>query len=120
MVPSSWMGRYFNSSITFTCIIRSVMATVARYIRAEMIEVLSSDYILLARAKIHTCNVTIWYIDNIFGVPGLGDQFVDRLQPMTSQLLWLQPSYLVLYLLFQSSSLIFFTESLIREYVCRR
>ena len=27
------------------------MATVARYIRAEMIEVLSSDYILLARAK---------------------------------------------------------------------
>src|SRR5699024_7583146 len=28
-----------------------VLATVARYIRAEMIEVLSSDYILLARAK---------------------------------------------------------------------
>src|SRR5699024_12154043 len=29
----------------------AVLATVARYIRAEMIEVLSSDYILLARAK---------------------------------------------------------------------
>ena len=30
----------------------TVLATVARYIRAEMIEVLSSDYILLARAKV--------------------------------------------------------------------
>ncbi|HAR5748442.1 TPA: ABC transporter permease [Staphylococcus pseudintermedius] len=80
-----------------------VLATVARYIRAEMIEVLSSDYILLARAKgnstarvlfghalrnalipvvtilvpmlasILTGTVTI---ENIFGVPGLGDQFV--------------------------------------------
>ena len=38
-----------------------VMATVARYIRAEMIEVLSSDYILLARAKgIHPC---VYYLD---------------------------------------------------------
>ena len=81
----------------------TVLATVARYIRAEMIEVLSSDYILLARAKgnsslrvlfghalrnalipiitiivpmlasILTGTLTI---ENIFGVPGLGDQFV--------------------------------------------
>ena len=40
-------------------------------------------------------------IENIFGVPGLGDQF-DRLQPMISQLSWLQQYYLVHYLLFQS------------------
>ena len=79
------------------------MATVARYIRAEMIEVLSSDYILLAKEQgIHPCVCTIWtcikkctytnyynyctnvsgdsnwYVNNrnIFGVPGLGDQFV--------------------------------------------
>ncbi len=80
-----------------------VLATVARYIRAEMIEVLSSDYILLARAKGNSTArvlfghalrnalipvVTILIpmlasiltgtltIENIFGVPGLGDQFV--------------------------------------------
>ncbi|MDE9830317.1 oligopeptide ABC transporter permease [Staphylococcus delphini] len=80
-----------------------VLATVARYIRAEMIEVLSSDYILLARAKGNSTTrvlfghalrnalipvVTILVpmlasiltgtltIENIFGVPGLGDQFV--------------------------------------------
>lgn len=80
-----------------------VFATVARYIRAEMIEVLSSDYILLARAKGNSTArvlfghalrnalipvVTILVpmlasiltgtltIENIFGVPGLGDQFV--------------------------------------------
>ncbi|MDK3728175.1 ABC transporter permease [Staphylococcus pseudintermedius] len=80
-----------------------VLAIVARYIRAEMIEVLSSDYILLARAKGNSTArvlfghalrnalipvVTILVpmlasiltgtltIENIFGVPGLGDQFV--------------------------------------------
>ncbi|EGQ4198486.1 ABC transporter permease [Staphylococcus pseudintermedius] len=80
-----------------------VLATVARYIRAEMIEVLSSDYILLARAKGNsTARVLLGHalrnalipvvtilvpmlasiltgtltIENIFGVPGLGDQFV--------------------------------------------
>ncbi|SHD35815.1 nickel ABC transporter [Staphylococcus argenteus] len=80
-----------------------VIATVTRYIRAELLEVLKSDYILLARAKgvsskrilythalrnaliplvtvivpmmasILTGTLTI---ENIFGVPGLGDQFV--------------------------------------------
>lgn len=81
----------------------AVLATVARYIRAEMIEVLSSDYILLARAKGNsTMRVLFGHalrnalipvitiivpmlasiltgtltIENIFGVPGLGDQFV--------------------------------------------
>jgi oligopeptide transport system permease protein len=81
----------------------TVLATVARYIRAEMIEVLSSDYILMARAKGNsTMRVLFGHalrnalipvitiivpmlagiltgtltIENIFGVPGLGDQFV--------------------------------------------
>ncbi|MFO3720275.1 oligopeptide ABC transporter permease [Staphylococcus felis] len=80
-----------------------VLATVARYIRAEMIEVLSSDYILLARAKGNSMTKVLFghalrnalipvitilvpmlasiltgtlTIENIFGVPGLGDQFV--------------------------------------------
>ncbi|CDR61066.1 nickel ABC transporter [Staphylococcus schweitzeri] len=80
-----------------------VIATVTRYIRSELLEVLKSDYILLARAKgvsnnrmlfIHALRnaliplVTVIVpmmasiltgtltIENIFGVPGLGDQFV--------------------------------------------
>lgn len=80
-----------------------VMATVSRYIRSEMIEVLNSDYILLAYTKgvpqykiifVHALRnalipvITVIVpmtasimtgtltIENIFGVPGLGDQFV--------------------------------------------
>lgn len=80
-----------------------VMATVSRYIRSEMIEVLNSDYILLAYAKgvpqykiifVHALRnalipvITVIVpmtasimtgtltIENIFGVPGLGDKFV--------------------------------------------
>ena len=107
----------------------TVLATVARYIRAEMIEVLSSDYILLARAKgnsslrvlfghalrnalipiitiivpmlasILTGTLTI---ENILEYQVLGTNSLDRLQPMISQLSWLQQYYLVHYLLFQS------------------
>src|SRR5699024_12678253 len=77
--------------------------TVARYIRAEMIEELSSDYILLERAKGNsTMRVLFGHalrnalipvitiivpmlasilpgtltIETLFGVPGLGDHFV--------------------------------------------
>src|SRR5699024_2152130 len=84
----------------------AVLATVARYIRAEMIEVLSSDYILLARAKGNsTMRVLFGHalrnalipvitiivpmlasiltgtltIENIFSVPGLGEQFARSL-----------------------------------------
>lgn len=80
-----------------------VMATVSRYIRSEIFEVLNSDYILLAYAKgvpqykiifVHALRnalipvITVIVpmtasimtgtltIENIFGVPGLGDQFV--------------------------------------------
>ena len=97
------VGRIFNAVLPSLALSATVLATVARYIRAEMIEVLSSDYILLARAKgnsslrvlfghalrnalipiitiivpmlasILTGTLTI---ENIFGVPGLGDQFV--------------------------------------------
>ncbi|UTH14446.1 oligopeptide ABC transporter permease [Macrococcus equipercicus] len=81
----------------------SVIATVARYIRSEMIEVLSSDYITLAKAKGNTTRRVLFghalrnalipiitligpmavailtgalTIENIFSIPGLGDQFV--------------------------------------------
>ena len=97
------MGRFSTAILPSLALSATVLATVARYIRAEMIEVLSSDYILLARAKGNsTLKVLFGHalrnalipiitiivpmlagiltgtltIENIFGVPGLGDQFV--------------------------------------------
>lgn len=99
---AGWEG-FSTAILPSLALSATVLATVARYIRAEMIEVLSSDYILLARAKgnstlkvlfghalrnalipIITINVPMLAgiltgtltIENIFGVPGLGDQFV--------------------------------------------
>ncbi|QUM66430.1 oligopeptide ABC transporter permease [Staphylococcus delphini] len=99
---AGWEG-IFTAILPSLALSAVVLATVARYIRAEMIEVLSSDYILLARAKGNSTTrvlfghalrnalipvVTILVpmlasiltgtltIENIFGVPGLGDQFV--------------------------------------------
>ncbi|MDH9184845.1 ABC transporter permease [Staphylococcus epidermidis] len=99
---AGWEG-FSTAILPSLALSATVLATVARYIRAEMIEVLSSDYILLARAKGnstlkvlfgHTLRnalipiITIIVpmlagiltgtltIENIFGVPGLGDQFV--------------------------------------------
>lgn len=99
---AGWEG-FSTAILPSLALSTTVLATVARYIRAEMIEVLSSDYILLARAKGNsTLKVLFGHalrnalipiitiivpmlagiltgtltIENIFGVPGLGDQFV--------------------------------------------
>ena len=99
---AGWEG--FSTAILHSLALSAtVLETVARYIRAEMIEVLSSDYILLARAKGNSALKVLFghalrnalipiitiivpmlagiltgtlTIENIFGVPGLGDQFV--------------------------------------------
>lgn len=99
---AGWEG-FSTAILPSLALSATVLATVARYIRDEMIEVLSSDYILLARAKGNsTLKVLFGHalrnalipiitiivpmlagiltgtltIENIFGVPGLGDQFV--------------------------------------------
>lgn len=99
---AGWEG-FSTAILPSLALSATVLATVARYIRAEMIEVLSSDYILLARAKGNsTLKVLFGHalrnalipiitiivpmlagiltgtltIENIFGVPGLGNQFV--------------------------------------------
>ncbi|MCU7556422.1 ABC transporter permease [Macrococcus capreoli] len=85
----------------------SVIATIARYIRSEMIEVLSSDYITLAKAKGNSTTKVLFghalrnalipiitligpmtvgiltgalTIETIFAIPGIGDQFVRSIQ----------------------------------------
>ncbi|EGG73808.1 oligopeptide ABC transporter permease [Staphylococcus epidermidis] len=102
---AGWEG-FSTAILPSLALSATVLATVARYIRAEMIEVLSSDYILLARAKGNsTLKVLFGHalrnalipiitiivpmlagiltgtltIENIFGVPGLGDQFVHSI-----------------------------------------
>ncbi|WP_145466193.1 oligopeptide ABC transporter permease [Staphylococcus epidermidis] len=99
---AGWEG-FSTAILPSLALSATVLATVARYIRAEMIEVLSSDYILLARAKGNSALKVLFghalrnalipiitiivpmlagiltgtlTIENIFGVPGLGDQFV--------------------------------------------
>ena len=99
---AEWEG-FSTAILPSLALSATVLATVARYIRAEMIEVLSSDYILLARAKGNSALKVLFghalrnalipiitiivpmlagiltgtlTIENIFGVPGLGDQFV--------------------------------------------
>ncbi len=99
---AGWEG-FSTAILPSLALSATVLATVARYIRAEMIEVLSSDYILLARAKGNSTLKVLFEhalrnalipiitiivpmlagiltgtltIENIFGVPGLGDQFV--------------------------------------------
>lgn len=99
---AGWEG-FSTAILPSLALSATVLATVARYIRAEMIEVLSSDYILLARAKGNSTLKVLFgnalrnalipiitiivpmlagiltgtlTIENIFGVPGLGDQFV--------------------------------------------
>ncbi|WP_145371601.1 oligopeptide ABC transporter permease [Staphylococcus epidermidis] len=99
---AGWEG-FSTAILPSLALSATVLATVARYIRAEMIEVLSSDYILLARAKGNSALKVLFghalrnalipiitiivpmlagiltgtlTIENIFGVPGLGNQFV--------------------------------------------
>ncbi|MCG1519445.1 ABC transporter permease [Staphylococcus epidermidis] len=99
---AGWEG-FSTAILPSLALSATVLATVARNIRAEMIEVLSSDYILLARAKGNSALKVLFghalrnalipiitiivpmlagiltgtlTIENIFGVPGLGDQFV--------------------------------------------
>lgn len=103
---SGWSS--FESAVLPTASLGlGLIAVIARYIRSEMIEVLSSDYILLARAKglsetrilfVHALRNTLiplvtvaipmlasvltgtLTIETIFAIPGIGDQFVRSIQ----------------------------------------
>ena len=103
MVPSSRMGRYFNSSITFTCIIRRCDGNCSKVYSSRNDRSIKFRLHIISKSKrefIHACTIwtcikkctyTNYYnyctnvsgiltgtltIENIFGVPGLGDQFV--------------------------------------------
>lgn len=99
--PALWDG-YLNTIMPSIALSVTVMATVARFIRTEMLEVLGQDYVLTARAKgLSQLKVTTKHvirnalipvltmmaplvvslltgtlvIEKIFAVPGIGEQF---------------------------------------------
>ncbi|MGP3560417.1 oligopeptide ABC transporter permease [Geobacillus sp. BK01] len=111
-VKLQWLPVAFWEGFTYTimptlALSAGVIANIARFMRTEMLEVLSSDYILTARAKgISNANVITRHairnslipvitilgpmavnlmtgtlvIEKIFAVPGLGEQFVRSIE----------------------------------------
>ncbi|OHX44679.1 MULTISPECIES: ABC transporter permease [Cytobacillus] len=103
--PALWEG-YQNTILPSISLSVLVMATVARYIRTEMLEVLGHDYVITAEAKgINRSQVIIKHvvrnalipvltmmaplavsiitgtlvIEKIFAVPGIGEQFTNSI-----------------------------------------
>lgn len=100
---ASWNG--FSSTILPSIALSAVpMAQVSRFVRTEMVEVLNSDYILLAKAKGLSMTKVIFHhalknsiipvltligplavtlitgsmvVENIFSVPGIGELFIN-------------------------------------------
>lgn len=110
---AGWKG--FMSTILPTIALGlSPLAISARFIRTEMVDVLGSDYIELARAKGLSKNEIIWkhamrnsliplvtligplavnlltgsiVVENIFSIPGIGNQFVSSILTNDYQLI---------------------------------
>lgn len=103
LLPIAFFDSWAHSIMPSACLAVFVIAVVARYIRAEMLEVLGQDYVTLAKAKglsrvavvtRHVLRnsliplVTVLLpltvglvtgsiiVENIFAVPGVGDLFV--------------------------------------------
>ncbi|WP_019206139.1 ABC transporter permease [Limosilactobacillus ingluviei] len=100
---ANWQG--LMSTVLPTLALAAVpMAQVSRFVRTEMVEVLASDYILLAQAKGLSMRQVVWrhalknsiipaltligplavslitgsmVVENIFSVPGIGELFIN-------------------------------------------
>ena len=100
-----WNGPEYHILPAFSLSV-GVIATVARFMRTEMLEILGTDYILMARSKGISKNAVIikhcvrnsmipiitilgpmaialitgsLVIENIFAIPGIGEQFVKSI-----------------------------------------
>ncbi len=101
-----WNGPEYHILPAFSLSV-GVIATVARFMRTEMLEILGTDYILMARSKgVSKASVIFKHsvrnslipiitilgpmaiglitgslvIENIFAIPGIGEQFVKAIQ----------------------------------------
>jgi oligopeptide transport system permease protein len=106
LFPIALFESWMHSVLPSLALAVFVVSTVARFIRTEMLEVMGQDYIILARAKglsglavivRHVLRnsliplvtvmapLTVYIItgslviEQIFAVPGIGDQFVDSI-----------------------------------------
>ena len=106
LFPISGWGTFSQTIMPTIALSFAPMAVVTRFVRSEMIESLSSDYILLARAKglsekevvnkhaLRNSLIPMWtligpmaanlltgsvLIEKIFSIPGIGSQFVDSI-----------------------------------------
>ena len=107
ILPVAYWESYSSSVLPTVALSLGVIATIARFTRSEMLEVLQQDYMLTARSK-GVPNVKIIYkhairnalipvitvlgpivvslltgslvIENIFAVPGIGSLFVDSIK----------------------------------------
>ncbi|MGG1629188.1 oligopeptide ABC transporter permease [Rossellomorea sp. NRS-1567] len=102
-LPVALWGEYKHTILPTLALTVFVVATIARFMRTEMLEILNSDYILLAKAKGISQTSTVvkhavrnalipivtilgpmtvgvmtgsLVVERIFAVPGLGEQFV--------------------------------------------
>jgi oligopeptide transport system permease protein len=105
-LPVALWGEFKHTILPTLALTVGVVATIARFMRTEMLEVLGSDYILLAKAKGISKTATVLkhgvrnamipiitilgpmtvgimtgtlVIEQIFAVPGLGFQFVSSI-----------------------------------------
>lgn len=103
LLPIAFFESWAHSIMPSLCLAVFVIAIIARYIRAEMLEVLGQDYVTLAKAKGLSRVAVVWrhvlrnsliplvtvllplivgivtgslIVENIFAVPGIGDLFV--------------------------------------------
>jgi oligopeptide transport system permease protein len=105
--PIAFFDSWMHSVLPSLALSVFVVSTVARFVRSEMLEVMGQDYITLAKAKgLSGLAVIIWHvmrnamiplvtvlapltvylitgslvIEQIFAVPGIGEQFVDSVR----------------------------------------
>lgn len=106
-LPVAGWGTFADSILPAFALAMFPLATAARFMRTELIDVFASDYILLAKAKgnsrteiavkhairnaliplitvIGPLSVSLMtgslVIENIYGIPGIGSQFVSSIQ----------------------------------------
>lgn len=106
LLPISGWGTFGQSVLPAVALSFAPMAQVTSFVRSQMIESLSSDYIMLARAKGLSSREVLWkhairnslipmltligpmtaglltgsvLIENIFSIPGIGQQFVQSI-----------------------------------------
>ena len=77
--PIAGWGQFSQTIMPTIALAVGPFAETARFIRTSMVDTLSSDYIELGKAKGVALMTGSMVIENIFNVPGIGEQFVKSI-----------------------------------------